>query len=771
MIAQGEFLKLLLAKTEERSEIFRRIFDTKLYQIFQDRIRAEVNQLASTHRDLNRDYDYSFGGVSVDEEDNDGLDMLTAIKNGTLLPDDAILWLAECIHLDNDLIDSNTKILTEIAAELSLINQKLGKTEQDKKLREALEGAQARLPKEIDALNQAQATLDLEKARKPEYESIQAQIIEIESALPKYEQLQALANKIKITEVELVKVNEQIQEFEEGQDEYKKTLDNAKKELLSLADTEVAIESLQNKKQALQERQASLSAFYKSKKEHETLLTLKEKAKSDYRTASEKSQRLRAEYECMHKTYLDEQAGFLADHLKPGMPCPVCGSKEHPTPAALSASAPTKAVLAKAKQAVETAEKESQAASENSNNLIGQEAAKKNELASAAGILFGEIDYDEIITIFNNEAKKVKEELASIDKQIVAAKTNLQRKEELSKDILNYEKIIEGFIADISKARESIAVLKTQLTADRENYNKQTAELKYENIAKANAQLVVLRKSKKAMEESLQKAQAAFDAATLTVSATKSEMDALTLQVKEVEVIDLDALLTKKETIDSKQKLVTAQNQKIAARQMTNEAAYKNIVQVIDELRVVQEKYKWLKSLSDTANGDVTGKDKIKLETYIQTAYFEKIISRANIRFMQMSGAQYELKRRGAGSRQSQSGLDLDVIDHYNDTERDVKTLSGGESFLASLSLALGLSDEIQSYAGGIKLDSMFIDEGFGSLDENTLSQAMKALMGISQNNRLIGIISHVTELNEKIDRKIVVTKRRTGGSMAEIVV
>ena len=137
---------------------------------------------------------------------------------------------------------------------------------------------------------------------------------------------------------------------------------------------------------------------------------------------------------------------------------------------------------------------------------------------------------------------------------------------------------------------------------------------------------------------------------------------------------------------------------------------------------------------------------------------------------MVMSGGQYELKRRErAANNQSQSGLELDVIDHYNGTERSVKTLSGGESFQASLSLALGLSDEIQSLAGGIRLDTMFVDEGFGTLDEGALEQAVQALAGLTEGNRLVGIISHVAELKERIEKQIVVTKERAGGSRAEI--
>ena len=155
----------------------------------------------------------------------------------------------------------------------------------------------------------------------------------------------------------------------------------------------------------------------------------------------------------------------------------------------------------------------------------------------------------------------------------------------------------------------------------------------------------------------------------------------------------------------------------------------------------------------------------------MQMAYFDRIIGRANVRFMVMSGGQYELKRsREAGNNRSQSGLDLDVVDHYNGTERSVRTLSGGEAFKASLSLALGLADELQASAGGIRLDTMFVDEGFGSLDEESLRQALEALSGLADGNRLVGIISHVSELKERIDRQIVVRKDRSGGSRAEVL-
>ena len=177
-----------------------------------------------------------------------------------------------------------------------------------------------------------------------------------------------------------------------------------------------------------------------------------------------------------------------------------------------------------------------------------------------------------------------------------------------------------------------------------------------------------------------------------------------------------------------------------------------------------------MNALSNTAKGKVNDKGKIMLETYVQTRYFDRILRRANVHLMRMSGGQYDLQRcKTADNQKSQSGLDMEVVDHYNGTTRSVKTLSGGESFIASLSLALGLSEEVQMSSGGIQLDTLYVDEGFGSLDEEALQKAMKALNSLTEGNRLIGIISHVEELRRAIDRQIVVTKERTGGSSARI--
>ena len=213
------------------------------------------------------------------------------------------------------------------------------------------------------------------------------------------------------------------------------------------------------------------------------------------------------------------------------------------------------------------------------------------------------------------------------------------------------------------------------------------------------------------------------------------------------------------------------QNRKLCLPGGTNSSAIKNISEKSAEIEKLDKHYRMIKALSDTANGSVPGKDKIMLETYIQATYFDRILERANIRLQKMSGGQYDLKRRAnALNMRSQSGLELDIVDHINATERSVNTLSGGESFLASLALALGLSDEVQM-STGIHLDTLFVDEGFGSLDSEALNKAYSTLAGLTEGNRLVGIISHVSELKERIDKQIIVTKDKSGGSSAKVVI
>lgn len=232
---------------------------------------------------------------------------------------------------------------------------------------------------------------------------------------------------------------------------------------------------------------------------------------------------------------------------------------------------------------------------------------------------------------------------------------------------------------------------------------------------------------------------------------------------EEQESVDEEALLAKRAELNTKKETAEKERTQLYAVWQNNKKVYGTVCCSAEKMEAAEKEYIWMKALADTAGGTLNGKRKVELETYVQMAYFDRILRRANLRLMTMSRGQYELKRReNAENRKEKAGLDLNVIDHYNGTQRSVKTLSGGETFQASLSLALGLSDEIQSYAGGIQVDAMFIDEGFGSLDEDALNQALRALEGLAEGSRMVGIISHVPELKERISKKVIVMKKRS---------
>ena len=279
-----------------------------------------------------------------------------------------------------------------------------------------------------------------------------------------------------------------------------------------------------------------------------------------------------------------------------------------------------------------------------------------------------------------------------------------------------------------------------------------------------------LSQSCRALQQALDTARERSSAAQSVLAALTGKRDALRAQIQAAPPADIAALRTRRDALTVRAEQLQRQISTCDARLEQNRAARTAIDTRRQQHAAVRARWQWVHALAATANGAVPGKEKIMLETYIQTAYFDRILGRANTRLLIMSGGQYELRRCArAGDNRSQTGLELEVIDHYNGTARSVKTLSGGETFAASLSLALGLSDEVQATAGGVQLEAMFVDEGFGSLDSEALQQALAALVGVSGGSRIVGIISHVAELKDRIDRQIIVTKDRSGGSRVQV--
>ncbi len=400
----------------------------------------------------------------------------------------------------------------------------------------------------------------------------------------------------------------------------------------------------------------------------------------------------------------------------------------------------------------------------------GSRLARRLDLKQIQGISDEngiQITEDELYQAGARAAETFEILLAQNEEGIKKNRIRLKRKENLEKEIPQIEKRLKESQETAAQTEIELARLDTErkhLQAQKDPIvsalGDHTEERLIQEIAENKKRLLGLLEEREQAEQ-------VFSERREQIAELKSRIQTLKEQTQAQE--DL-----KEEEITARKQEWIRQKTELSGKKEEWYAAYKNNLGIFDsvkgrrqELAGVEQEYVWVKALSDTANGQIPGKRKIDLETYIQTAYFDRILRRANLRFLTMSSGQYELKRQENGeNKKEKAGLELNVIDHYNGTERSVKTLSGGESFQASLSLALGLSDEIQFCAGGIRLDTMFVDEGFGSLDEEALNQAMKALSNLAEGERLVGIISHVSELKERIEKKIVVTKNKGKGQI-----
>lgn len=400
--------------------------------------------------------------------------------------------------------------------------------------------------------------------------------------------------------------------------------------------------------------------------------------------------------------------------------------------------------------------------------------AKQQRLATEKSLseLIGDCELQKAPERIAAEKSSLKAMLDENLRQTDEEEKKAARKTELGSLISAKEKLSRELGETVTKLTADTAALESR----HNDFKKQLAELagrlRFDSAEQAQEHAVSLKNRSSAITEANDAAAKAVSDGEKKSSGLAGVLRQLTEQLAGYEDIDAEKEKTEKTRLTEQKRLLSENQRTLHTRITVNETALDNIISGSKSLAELEDRYKWVKNLSDTANGRLSERSKIMLETYVQTAYFDKIIARANERLRIMSDGQYTLvRRREYEDKKAQAGLDLDVIDRYNGSVRSVRTLSGGESFKASLSLALGLSDEIQYSAGGIRLDTMFVDEGFGSLDENSLEQAMRALAGLSEGNRLVGIISHVSALKQRIDKQIQVRKDKDGGSRAELIV
>ncbi|MBR4411907.1 MAG: SMC family ATPase [Firmicutes bacterium] len=660
--------------------------------------------------------------------------------------------------------------LSVLEKELAEISERLGKARELEAAAKQLELAERSRLEKQDALAAADAQLFIVKERQLRRESAERELTLLESMLPQYEQLNAMQTELKDAEKKCHEEEEHAVRTE-AELERKTRLQAERKESLKLLESAGEQKQLLlREKDLLQQKLsqvkelAGISALYNENFEQ------LQKQQSVFMTYQQRADEAQEQYTKMNRAFLSEQAGILAQTLEAGKPCPVCGSSDHPHPAAASAEAPTEAQLERAKKEMGEAADNAAEASRTASQLKGTVDTQLQNLRQRAELLFESAHTDNLSEKVTALQKELNHQIKDAEEKLKKEEENLQKKQTLEKQLSEGEQLAESLQKELFECRQQLAAAKSH----QEALKKQTGELEA-NLPHATRREALQAQTKlhqyiENLRKELEDAEKHFHSCQNALTEAEGRIAQLKSQLEGAQQYSVEGEESRRREASAEKEILQGQLQKARTRITTNETAKVNIEKTAGQLAQLEEQWTWVKALSNTANGNIAGKEKIMLETYIQMTYFDRIIIRANRRLLSMTGGQYELVRRQvAENNRSQSGLELDVIDHYNGTQRSVKTLSGGESFKASLSLALGLSDEVQSSAGGIRLDTMFVDEGFGSLDEESLRQAISTLAGLSDGNRLVGIISHVSELKEKIDRQVTVRREKTGGSRVEI--
>ena len=782
MIAQGQFTRLLNASTEERSRIFRKLFRTQRYARLQERLQAESAALSQQRTAQNAKLDSLLSGIQYAPDDPDAA-ALAALSAQTE-PDAALALLDALLARQRAAQESTAAALKDTEAQLDAVQQQLGAAQQARQLAEQLAAKQADLAAAQPVLEAARAESARHAGDAAQLDLLAGQATQAKAALAAYDELERLCRQQGTARDAAQLARAQAAQKRAQLEELAAKLAADEQELDALADASTRRLSLETKEKELAQRGTALSTLTQRLTACQQLAQKAHRAQEAYRTAAEAKAQAHTRRDALDRAFLDAQAGLLAQSLTEGTPCPVCGSTHHPAKAQLPRTAPTQAQVDAAKQEAETADALAQNASAAAQSAnAAAEEARRSLRRDAEDLLperFTAPDGPVQLT-FKGMSAVLAEETAALHAAQAECTTALRRaaadctrRAALEADRQTRTRQRPALEQAASEADRSAAAQAAQADALEQQIAGQRSALPYPQRAEAQAALDALEARRTALRTGMEQAQAALKRAEQAQAAAQAAVDALQAQHAAAQAVpaqpleDLQALQTR---LTAARSTLREQEQQLAAQLLPNSAAAEKYRAAAAARTQLEQRWQWVSALAATAGGTLTSKQKIRLEAYIQMNYLDRILRHANTRLMQMTAGQYELERIGAENQRSQSGLDLGIIDHYNGTRRSVKTLSGGESFKASLALALGLSDEVQSAAGGIRLDTLFLDEGFGSLDDESLEQAMRVLAGLTEGDRLVGIISHVGALKDRIDRQVVVRKARTGGSTVELIV
>ena len=781
LIAQGQFTKLLNASTEERSRIFRKLFRTQRYAQLQERLQAEAAALNQQRTAQNAKLDSLLGGLQFapDDPDAEALRVLCA----QTVPETALTLLDALTARQAAALEEAGTALQTTEAQLDTVQRQLGAAAQAQRLAQQLTARQAELAAAKPALDAARAEADHHAGDAAQLDALTAQVTQAQSALAAYDALDDLCRQQTEARDAARLAAAQAHKRRTQLDSLNAALAAAETELAALADADTRLLALQNRSAQLTQRGEALAKLEQRLADCQRQAKTAHKAQESYRAAAAAQDEARARQNTLERAFLDAQAGLLAESLVEGAPCPVCGSTHHPARALLPHTAPTQAQVEAARQAAAEADRQAQNASAAAQSALAAANEAKTSLRRDAETLLPErftapegtvpLTFALMTNVLAEENAALQTAQTDCKAQCRQADADCRRKAQLEADRQAKTRQRPALEQAAAEADRSAAAQNASADALEGQIAERRAALPYSRRADAQAALDKLEADRRTLRTGMDTAQRKLKQAEQTVAAAEAAVEALTAQQtaaqKELPARSAEELTAQQTELTAAREALRSREKQLSAQLLPNRKTAAQYRAAAEARQALESRWQWVSALAATAGGTLTSKQKIKLEAYIQMNYLDRILRYANTRLMQMTAGQYELERIGAENQRSQSGLDLGVIDHYNGTRRSVKTLSGGESFKASLALALGLSDEVQSSAGGIRLDTLFLDEGFGSLDEESLELAIRVLSGLTEGDRLVGIISHVGALKDRIDRQVVVHKARTGGSTVEL--
>ncbi|MBQ9136386.1 MAG: SMC family ATPase [Lachnospiraceae bacterium] len=750
MIAQGEFARLLTASPKEKTAIFRDIFGTGIYENFTRLLREKAKALYGDVQEQKHKLEEDIklllaGGVKEkkqgDEEAAGSENGLSVGKN--VLSVKELAELTEGEYWNYDAIGEELKVL-----------YKNGEKEES-----ALEKQSKKLQEENDKLTAEITSKELENAQIEKLEAAKEKEKQLSLQKEDMEQKKLLlvrARAAAAMEPYRIRVKATMKRLEEKQEsiaQNKETKDRLLKEQKELYFYEENKEFLIKYLECRGSLEESLPAEKVALQVLEKTKVAWEKAKTDFEKADKSREEIKKQYEKAEKAFRYAAVGIAARMLKEGEPCPVCGSREHPAPAEAETGLLSEEELNALKEALNDAEEELAACQEKAVALrtkAGEQEKAWMHLKEQNVALQEEIDtyIQKMLSEKNLSGDKFWEKPYREQQLFIQRKTErisrigalLEGEEKLSEQLKQEwetaQREVKGCLEELKKA-----LLKEQFADEAEC---EAAALPKEKIA-------AIEKEKANYENE--------------IAATQSIILHLEETLKGKETQDVSELLVQAEAC--KAKLVQVQETLKSVHAFAKEVkkTATRFAEGRKKMQQAEEEYGCVGDLANLASGN--NARRLVFEQYVLAGYFEEILRAANLRFYKMTGGRYEMSRiQEAGDGRIKDSLEIQVMDYYTGKQRSVKTLSGGESFKASLSLALGMSDVIQAMSGGIKVDTLFIDEGFGALDSESLDQACETLMGLVENNRLIGIISHVPELRERIDSQIVIEKTNSGSSI-----